>query len=303
MDKTYLAYLLFYFMLYSISGWLMESIYRSICEKKIINTGFLHGPYCPIYGFGTVIMIIFLGNIKNNPILLFASGFIILSVWEYLVGIYLEKIFHQKYWDYSKSKFNIKGRVCLLNSIYWGILSLIFMMYVQPNVETVVTQIPINVIKWIDIILYSSMLADAIVTIVNLHTLKSNMIKIKNMSNKILDKLKEPNKLKNKNSENNIDNAEIQKLQLETNKLKLKMYKQLERLKNAFSGIDKEPINKFFKNNKVDLKDLKQKIKDLQIKIKKEPEQIEEMIKDKSKNKVNKKQKIEKKNEETKKKL
>ena len=114
--------LLTYFIIYSFAGWVMESIFRSICEKKFINTGFLKGPFCPIYGIGAIIIYVFLSGFKDNIFLLFLMGFIVLSIWEYIVGVLLEKVFNTKYWDYSDHKFNFQGRVCLTNSIYWGFL-------------------------------------------------------------------------------------------------------------------------------------------------------------------------------------
>ena len=109
----------------------MESIFRSICEKKLINTGFLRGPFCPIYGIGSIIM----------PILLFFSSSIILTIWEYVVGIILEKLFNTKYWDYSDHKFNFQGRICLTNSIYWGILGVLFIKYIHPFVQSIMIKI------------------------------------------------------------------------------------------------------------------------------------------------------------------
>ena len=114
--------ILTYFIIYSFLGWIMESIVRSVSEKKIINTGFLKGPVCPIYGIGAIIMLLFLERYQNKPILLFFIAIIVLTTWEYLVGVLLEKIFHTKYWDYSEQKFNFQGRICLVNSICWGIL-------------------------------------------------------------------------------------------------------------------------------------------------------------------------------------
>ena len=78
----------------------MESIVRSIAEKKIINTGFLNGPFCPIYGFGAIIMLVLLKRFAINWIILFFASIIILTLWEYVVGVLLEKIFKTKYWDY-----------------------------------------------------------------------------------------------------------------------------------------------------------------------------------------------------------
>ena len=114
--------LLTYFVIYSIAGWILESTVRSVIEKKIINTGFLIGPFCPIYGIGCIIILLFLERFKEQTIILFGICVLVLSTWEYFVGFILEKIFHTKYWDYSEQRFNIKGRVCLTNSICWGVL-------------------------------------------------------------------------------------------------------------------------------------------------------------------------------------
>ena len=127
--------ILTYFIIYSFLGWIMESIVRSVSEKKIINTGFLKGPVCPIYGIGAIIMLLFLERYQNKPILLFFIAIIVLTTWEYLVGVLLEKIFHTKYWDYSEQKFNFQGRICLVNSICWGILGVLFVKYIHPFVE------------------------------------------------------------------------------------------------------------------------------------------------------------------------
>lgn len=94
-----------YFIIYSFLGWVLESIFRSFCEKKIINTGFLRGPICPIYGCGAIIMILFLKNFSSSKILLFIMSIIFLSLWEYIVGVILEKLFKTKYWDYSDRSF------------------------------------------------------------------------------------------------------------------------------------------------------------------------------------------------------
>ena len=95
--KQQIFMILTYFIIYSVLGWIMESIYRSICEKKVINTGFLKGPFCPIYGIGAVIMILFLQSCKSNIFLLFIISMIVLTIWEYIVAIILEKTFHIKY--------------------------------------------------------------------------------------------------------------------------------------------------------------------------------------------------------------
>ena len=117
-DSNQILRLLLYFIIYSFFGWVLESIFKSIIQMKLVNSGFLHGPFCPIYGFGAIIMLLFLNSFKNNVFILFIAGFIVLSVWEYIVGVLLEKKFNTKYWDYSENFLNIQGRVFLMNSIF-----------------------------------------------------------------------------------------------------------------------------------------------------------------------------------------
>ena len=76
--------LLLYFIVYSFFGWVIESVFKTVLEKKWVNSGFLYGPFCPIYGFGAIIMMLVLNPFKDNIILLFFAAFFILSIWEYI---------------------------------------------------------------------------------------------------------------------------------------------------------------------------------------------------------------------------
>ncbi|MDZ5725358.1 MULTISPECIES: putative ABC transporter permease [Acetobacterium] len=127
-----LSLLFVYFFIYAIIGWMCEVVYCSIPAKKFINRGFLNGPYCPIYGVGAVIIIMFLMPYISNPILVFFIGIILTSSLEYITSWGMEKLFHAKWWDYSDHKFNINGRVCLLNSFLFGLLCVILMYMVHP---------------------------------------------------------------------------------------------------------------------------------------------------------------------------
>ena len=99
--------IVFIFVIYSFIGWILESVYKSILERKIINSGFLIGPFCPIYGLGALIIYYALIGLTDNIFLLFIAGFIVLSIWEYIVGVFLELVFKTKYWDYSNNFCNI----------------------------------------------------------------------------------------------------------------------------------------------------------------------------------------------------
>ncbi|WP_051599244.1 putative ABC transporter permease [Metaclostridioides mangenotii] len=127
-----------YFFLYSFLGWLCESIYCSVGNKKVINRGFLNGPICPIYGFGAMLVIFLIEGFRDNVFFLFLFGMLITSILEYISGYLLETLFNTKWWDYSKRKFNIKGRVCLKNAIYFGIMSVVLMKVIHPFITDIV---------------------------------------------------------------------------------------------------------------------------------------------------------------------
>ncbi len=120
-----------WFMIYSFIGWLYESIVCSISAKRIINRGFLNGPYCPIYGFGALINILVL-NPKENILVIFILGLLLNSILEYFTSYLMEKLFHARWWDYSKRKFNINGRVYLLGALTFGALSVLVVKFVHP---------------------------------------------------------------------------------------------------------------------------------------------------------------------------
>ena len=122
---TYWLDAYFYFIVYSVAGWLCEDVYVGIGKKKLVNRGFLYGPYCPIYGFGALIVLYPLMMLGDHPVLVFFGGMVLTSVLEYFTSWIMEKLFHERWWDYSTYRFNINGRVCLLNSVLFGLMSLI----------------------------------------------------------------------------------------------------------------------------------------------------------------------------------
>lgn len=165
--------IIFIFVVYSFIGWLIESTYKSILQKKLINSGFLIGPFCPIYGCGALIMYYALDYLKNNLVLLFIGSFIILSFWEYLVGVFLETVFKTKYWDYTDKFCNINGRVCLLNSCFWGILGSLFILYINPFICKIVLNIPEIYLTIFLVASISYIYVDTVITAVNI--IKTNI--------------------------------------------------------------------------------------------------------------------------------
>lgn len=122
----------FLFLIYSIMGWCMEVINGCVQTKKFVNRGFLIGPYCPIYGWGGVLITFFLKDYTQYPFAIFCSSIVICGVLEYCTSYVMEKIFKARWWDYKKRKFNINGRVCLETIIPFGLLSCMILYLTNP---------------------------------------------------------------------------------------------------------------------------------------------------------------------------
>lgn len=256
-----ILHILSYFIIYSFFGWGVESIYRSICEKKIINTGFLYGPVCPIYGIAAVTMVLTLENMKNNIILLFITSFFVLSIWEYIVGVLLEKIFERKYWDYSNHKLNIKGRVCLLNSIYWGILGTVFVLYIHPFIQDKVNILNINLLIYLNIIIYITFAFDVVKSIINHKTIAKQIEKLEEMTKQIKEKLVQLKDTKKEQAYAELRNT-INDMKYEQMLLRMKLFRRVIKIKKAFPTMQSEQINKLIMQ-KIQLKKLRNRLKNI----------------------------------------
>lgn len=163
-----LSNLFLYFILYSFLGWVMETCYCSILERRLVPRGFLYGPICPIYGGGVTLMLLFFTPLKRNLVLFYVVAVVIMTSWEYFVGWVLEITTHVKYWDYSQYRFNLKGRVCLWVALTWGVLSYIVIFFLHPPIQSLMEELPI----WLEFMLCGAFLAllavDATLTIRNL---------------------------------------------------------------------------------------------------------------------------------------
>lgn len=255
----YLAYII----IYSFCGWVIESISKSIEEKQFVNSGFLNGPICPIYGLGAMIMLFTLSGLQDNIFLLFLAAFVILTIWEYVVGIILEKIFKTKYWDYSHLKFNFQGRICLKNSIYWGILGVIFIKWIHPFVSDIVNLIPAVNLTYVTTIIYSILAVDMAFSIITFTNIETTMQKINELGENIKLKLEELKEAKTMQPEStNHENVEklVHELKRKQLRMKIRFYRQIKRIKMAFPTMKSESMTKVL-NQKVDFETLKKIMK------------------------------------------
>lgn len=126
------------FIIYSMVGWLVESIYMSFCNKKLTNRGFGRGPFCPIYGFGGVLGYLILHPLSKNLIGLYLAGAILATAFEYLVGRVMLKIFGEVWWDYNEKTCNYQGIICLESTVAWGLYAIIIITFLHGKILSVI---------------------------------------------------------------------------------------------------------------------------------------------------------------------
>lgn len=155
-QKLNIRYLLLYFLIYAMIGWLLETAYAIGTLGHFVKRGFLYGPLCPIYGWGAVILISCLKKYKSKPLKLFFYSAIIFSIFEYVAGFALDALFSARWWDYTNDFMNLNGRISIFYSFAWGIIALIFIHFIHPfvqkKVKKVLKKIPIQLqIIFIDV--------------------------------------------------------------------------------------------------------------------------------------------------------
>lgn len=156
-----------YFYIYSVLGWLVESIYCSLFAKPKphwINRGFLYGPYCPIYGVGALMVLLVLWPLRNLPMVVFIASMVLTSILEYFTSYILEKLFHTRWWDYSSKRFNLRGRICLKNSLLFGVMGLVLVYIIHPLIQESVMKVDMMVLTIIVLIVTFGFTFDLAIT-------------------------------------------------------------------------------------------------------------------------------------------
>lgn len=146
-----------WFLTYSILGWIVESIYMSICNRKITNRGFTKGPMCPIYGFGALTVFLLLKPYSDNPIRLFFMGMFLATALEFITARIMQRVFGEIWWDYREKPFNYQGIICLESSVAWGFYTVGLFLFLHNIVVNMVDSLPLlagKVIGSVILILY-----------------------------------------------------------------------------------------------------------------------------------------------------
>lgn len=156
---------LWIFIIYAFIGWCSEVSYAALDRGIFVNRGFLNGPYCPIYGCGVLIVVVLLTPLKKNLLILYLGSFFLTSVLEFITGFVMEKVFHNKWWDYSDKPFNIMGYVCLKFSIFWGLACTFIMLIIHPIIYGFIRLIPHIVGVVLLVIIMTGFVIDVAVTV------------------------------------------------------------------------------------------------------------------------------------------
>lgn len=151
---------LFFFYLYCFFGWCFESTYVSLKSRKLVNRGFMRGPFLPLYGSGAIMMLVVSAPFQDNLLLTYIAGVIGATALEYITGVMMEALFKVRYWDYSNQPFNYKGHICLSSSVAWGFLTILMTRVIHMPIEQFVLAIPMRTLACVTGIMTVYIVAD-----------------------------------------------------------------------------------------------------------------------------------------------
>lgn len=173
------------FLIYAFLGWALEVAFAAGKLREFVNRGFLNGPVCPIYGCGVLLLVIVLTPLRQSYILLFLGAFILASAIEFITGFLLEKLFHNKWWDYSDRKFNICGYVCPLFSVLWGLGCIVVLKVIHPAIYRLIRFVPELPGVIVLIILSIVFMADLVITVANILKFNQRLALLDEIAGKI----------------------------------------------------------------------------------------------------------------------
>ena len=240
-----------WFIMYSVFGWITETILFAGRDKKSVKRGFLFGPLCPIYGSGAVLCTILLYGKISNFFALFFVGLLLCDTLEYITHYVLEKVFHAMWWDYSNQKFNIKGRICLASSILFGLGVALLIKFVQPFVINVTEKIPENIRLILAFVIYSVLIIDLALTVQSLKNIVRSLKEIQNyLVENMQDEIDKTDEKIDEMADKIKSNAYIENLveKMKSGKSQLSRYKRLFPKMNF--GNYKEALEVIFPKNK-----------------------------------------------------
>ena len=174
MEYSYPELLLLFFI-YACLGWCAEVAFAACKHGRFVNRGFLNGPLCPIYGFGVLIVALFLRPYQDRLPMLFLGSFLLTTFLEFVTGFALERLFHTRWWDYSGMPLNIGGYVCLLFSLVWGAACVVILKWVHAPVFALVRRMPPVLLYAVDAVLCAALAVDLAATLLAIRRLSERL--------------------------------------------------------------------------------------------------------------------------------
>lgn len=233
----------FSFFIYSLLGWCTEVAYAAFREKKFVNRGFLNGPFCPIYGFGVICITHLLADFKDNLLVLFFMSVVVATLLELVTGMLLEKLFHHRWWDYSDMPGNIRGHICPLFSLAWGLGCVVIVRLIHPPILKFMNWLPHLVglmIVW-TLVVFGSI--DLCVTVNGILKMNLNLKKMQEIAEELRQLSDRMGENISKNVIQSIEKQEQLKVRIaETKEKYQELYENTSfthrRLLNAFPGME-----------------------------------------------------------------
>ncbi len=176
--KITIHQLFWYFLIFSIVGIIIETIYCYITTGVLESRkGLIWGPFCPVYGVSAAVLILCLNRYKDkNILMLFIYGLIAGSIAEYVLSFGLEAVYGMRFWDYTYTNSHINGRICLQYSLYWGILSVLIIKLIKPVLDKFIEKIPMKARNIIDISLFIFFIINCIFTVWGIQTYQNRVV-------------------------------------------------------------------------------------------------------------------------------
>lgn len=173
--KITLKQIIWYSIIFSILGLIIETLFCYLTTGVLESRkGLIWGPFCPVYGVGATILIILLDKYKNNSIKLFLIGSIAGNIIEYGLSYLLEAMYGTRFWDYSYLDWNLNGRICIKYSIFWGILAILLIKLIKPQIDKIINKIPDS--KILNIIMIILIIIDCGATMWAINTYQNRVV-------------------------------------------------------------------------------------------------------------------------------
>ena len=163
MKRSKLLEIAIIFIIGSFVGYIYEEFFSLIVDKELINSGFMYGPYVPVYGFGAVFIVYLLNRFKSHPTLVFILAMIVTGVVEYITGFGLMKIYNDRWWDYTGLLLNVDGYVCLRSVLSFAIGGMLLIYIIYPFILKIKEK---KFVLPTTLTILSIMLIDFIITII-----------------------------------------------------------------------------------------------------------------------------------------